>query len=63
MSGWLDFFEVEINCPFCNSKIEVTIWEDGDLKREPIVISGLMDEQVNCPVCDKLITDEKLKQK
>lgn len=61
MSGWLDFFEVEIICPFCNSKIEVMIWEDGDPKRNPIVISGLSEVKSICSVCKKLITDEDLK--
>jgi Zn ribbon nucleic-acid-binding protein len=61
MSGWLDFFEIVINCPFCNYKIEVTIWEDGDLYPEPVVISGLINGEATCPTCNKLISDDDLK--
>jgi hypothetical protein len=61
MSGWVDFFDVEIICLFCKSIIVVTIWEDGDPKHEPVVITGLMDGKVICPVCNKLISDEEIK--
>ena len=61
MSGWLDFFDIEITCPFCTAKIVAAIWEDGDQNREPIVIIGLIDGQTKYPVCGKLITDEELK--
>lgn len=61
MAGWLDFLEVEITCPFCNSKIIVTIWEDGNPKRESLVITGLMDGETICPICGKMISDDALK--
>jgi uncharacterized protein (DUF2225 family) len=60
MSGWLDFYEAEIICPFCKSVIEVTIWEDGDPNREPIVVSGLIDDKVECPVCKINISEDIL---
>lgn len=50
-----------MNCPFCNSIIKITIWEHGDPKRELVVVTGLCDGKANCPVCNKLITDENLK--
>lgn len=61
MSGWLDFFEVEITCSFCNADIKFTIWEDGEPKRDPVVISGLFDGKAKCPICGKLFTDEDIK--
>lgn len=60
MSGWLDFFEVEIKCPFCNQNIIVTIWEDGDPKRTPVVITGLLDGKAICSNCKKEIFDKDL---
>lgn len=60
MAGWLGSFEDEINCPYRNSKIEVTIKEDRDQKSEIVVISGLRDGNANCPICNKLISDEDL---
>lgn len=62
MSGWLDYFEVEVIRPFCKSIIEVTIWEDGELNRNPEVISGLKDGEVECSVCKSRISDEILEQ-
>lgn len=60
MSGWLDFYEAEIICPFCKTVIEVTVWEDGDFNRDPVVISGLKDGKVKCPICKKIISDDIL---
>jgi hypothetical protein len=46
----LDFLEAEKVCQFCKSIIKVRIWEDRDPNREPVVISGLKDGKVECPV-------------
>ena len=58
MSGWLDWIEDEIICPFCNYSFEVIFCEDGELNREPIVITTLAGDKTICPNCKKEITDD-----
>ncbi len=61
MSGWLDWFEEEIECPHCGEKIKALFCEDGDPKRYPVVVVGLA-EDVECPICSKEIRNEELIQ-
>lgn len=62
MAGWLDYFDIQITCPFCNSHIQVAIWEDGNPKRQPVVFSGLIYGKAECPICKKIIYDEILNE-
>ena len=59
MSGWLDWYEEEINCPHCGENVTVLFCEDGDPNREPMVEICLAGE-VMCDICGKEIKDEEL---
>lgn len=59
MSGWIDWFEEEIECPHCGEKIIVLFCEDGDQKRDPVVVIKLAGD-VNCEECGEEIRDKEL---
>ncbi len=62
MPGWLDWFEEEITCPNCGSKIIVLFCEDGDTSNiPPTVKTFIVDENAYCPNCKAKIIDEILK--
>ncbi len=60
MSGWLDFFEDEINCPQCKTKFCTLFVEDGDTKDPPKVISSIAGGLTRCPKCNIIIRDDDL---
>lgn len=41
MSGWINWFEEEIECPHFREKIKILFSEDGNPKRDPVVVVGL----------------------
>ncbi|GAB4290409.1 MAG: hypothetical protein Kow0098_09000 [Ignavibacteriaceae bacterium] len=59
MSGWLDWFEEEIECPHCGNKITVLFYEDGEPGRDPVVITGLAEDTI-CPQCKTQIKTEDI---
>ncbi len=60
MSGWLEFFEDEINCPRCKTKFCTLFVEDGDTKDPPKVISSIAGGLTRCPNCNVIIRDDDL---
>lgn len=60
MSGWLEFFEDEINCPQCKTKFFTLFVEDGDTKDPPKVISSISGGLTRCPHCKIIIRDDDL---
>jgi hypothetical protein len=63
MAGWLDWIEDKIVCPFCRFKFTALFCEDGDTHREPVVITTLAGDSVNCPNCHKTIKNDDIKHK
>ena len=59
MAGWLDWYEVKINCPFCGEEILVLICEDGDPNRKPVVITCLLEEII-CKHCGEKLRDDNI---
>ena len=62
MSGWLDWLEDKINCPFCGEKFTALFCEDGDPERETVVITTLAGGKTTCPHCRNIITDDDINQ-
>lgn len=60
MSGWLDFFELEIICPKCRETFNAIYCEDGNIKDPPEVKTFLAGGETTCPHCKEIITEEKL---
>lgn len=60
MSGWLEFFELEIICPNCNKSFDALFCENGDTKDPPEVKAFLASGETSCPHCKVIITEEKL---
>jgi len=60
MSGWFDWIEEKIICPFCGEEFPVLFCEDGELNREPIVATTLAGYKTVCPSCKKDIVDDDI---
>lgn len=63
MSGWLDWIEEDINCPFCEEGLLALFCEVGDPNRIPIVITELVGGKTTCPKCKKEITDNDIEER
>lgn len=63
MSGWIDWIEEIIICPFCGDEFLSQFCEDGDPHRDPVVLTGLMGDKTECPNCKKEITNSDIKKK
>lgn len=50
---------LNVRCPHCREKITILFCEDGDPKRDPVVVVGLAAD-VKCNECGEEIRDEKL---
>lgn len=60
MSGWLDWIEDIINCPFCGEELLALFCEDGDPNRIPIVITELAGRKTTCTKCKNEIFDDDI---
>ena len=60
MSGWLNFFEDELQCPQCKTKFFTLFVENGDTKVPPKVISSIAGGITRCPNCNVIIRDDDL---
>jgi hypothetical protein len=60
MSGWLEFYEYEIQCHQCKTKFFTLFIEDGDTKDPPKVISSIAGGITRCPYCKIIIRDDDL---
>ena len=62
ISGWIDWIENIITCPFCGEEFFALFCEDGNPKRKPVVITGLSAGKTKCPNCKKEIADDDIKK-
>lgn len=60
MSGWIEFFELEIICPKCRKSFEALYCEDGNLRDPPEVKTFLAIGKTNCPHCKEIITEKEI---
>lgn len=60
MAGWLDYHEDTLDCVYCGVELEITIVEDGDPHRNPMVVMGLAGGQVQCSFCGTIMYDRDL---
>ena len=60
MSGWLEFFELEIICPGCKNNIEVLFCEDSDTPDPPETKTFLASGKTICPYCTVTITEDEI---
>ena len=61
MSGWIDFFDEEIKCPFCGEQFLAHFIEDGDVCDPPSITTSLSGD-CQCPTCKAHLTDSDLPQ-
>lgn len=59
MSGWINFYNEQINCPFCNEAFIVQFIEDGDVCDPPSITTSLAGD-CQCPACKSHILDADL---
>jgi len=61
MPGWLDWFELELTCPYCGYKFFITLCEDGDISTVPPTITySIAEGNMICPNCGKYIAEDYL---
>lgn len=60
MSGWVDFFDLEIICPRCRKNIEVLFCEDSDTHDPPETKTFLASGKTICPHCYTTITEDEI---
>lgn len=60
MSGWIDFFDLEIICPDCNQTFDALFCEDSDIRDPPETITSLASGKTTCPHCRTTITEDKI---
>lgn len=60
MSGWIDFFDLEIICPDCNKTFDALFCEDSDIRDPPVTKTFLASGKTTCPHCSTTITEDKI---
>ena len=60
MSGWIEFTQQIISCPFCSEIFTALFCEDVSLYRNVQIINGLSGGKTTCPNCKRIITDRDL---
>ena len=60
MSGWLEFYDLEISCPECRKSFEALFCEDADIRDPPQVNTFLASGKTVCPHCSSEITEDKI---
>jgi len=59
MSDWLDYFEFNVSCPYCNYNFPALFEKDDPKIAQKIVIS-LAHSPVQCPSCKANIEDSDI---
>ena len=59
MSGWIDFYDEQITCPFCGQEFTAHFIEDGNVCDPPSIITSLAGG-CYCPACKSPISDADL---
>jgi len=60
MSGWIDWYAEETECPFCKDIVKIIFWEEGSANPYTPTITGIAEGQIECPHCNNIITDQSL---
>ncbi len=60
MSGWLEFFKLEITCPNCNKTFDALYCEDGDVRDPPETNTFLASGKTVCPHCSSELTEDNI---
>lgn len=60
MSGYLEFFTLEITCPNCNKTFDALYCEDTDIREPPETKTFLASGKTTCPHCSSEITEERI---
>jgi len=61
MSGWIEFFDEEVLCPYCEQKFTAHFIEDADVCDPPSITTSLAGA-TKCPHCSTNISDSDFPQ-
>ena len=61
MSGWIDWHEAEVLCPFCNRTINILFVEEGSTDPGEGIIHDIAGGETTCPCCNSTITYKYLR--
>jgi len=60
MSGWLEFFSLDIICPNCNKTFDALYCEDTDIRDPPETKTFLSSGKIICPHCSSELTEDQI---
>lgn len=60
MSGWLEFFTLDIICPNCNKSFEALYCENANIREPPEIKTFLSSGKTTCPHCSSEITEDQI---
>jgi len=60
MSGYLEFYEMNVLCPKCNKTFDALYCEDTDIREPPETMTFLASGKTICPHCSSELTEDQI---